>query len=108
MKTNITARRIELPERVREHIETELDKIEKYYNGVYDCSVVAEKIREDFVVEIRANVYKQTLVTEDSDPDIIKAVDLAVDKLRRRLKKFKARIQGFDHVSPDSIETETD
>ena len=99
MKTEITARNFHLSVKLRRHIEVELERLEKLYDGIVDCTVILENIKKDRSAEIIMRVYRQTLVIKEVSEDIFKSVDGAAEKLRRRLKKYKHKLRDFDHES---------
>ncbi len=97
MKIKITARNFRFGRNVQEYIENELDRLEKLYDGIIDCHVILEKVKNDNIAEFIMRVYKKSLVTRDTSDDMFKSIDRAAEKLRRRLKKYKQKLRDFDH-----------
>ena len=97
MKIEITARNFRFGRKVQEYIENELDRLEKLYDGIIDCHVILEKVKNDNIAEFIMRVYKKSLVTKDTSDDMFKSIDRAAEKLRRRLKKYKQKLRDFDH-----------
>ena len=48
-------------------------------------------------VEIQVNVSGNTLNVSEMSEDIYKSIDIAINKLERKLRKYKTRIKGFKH-----------
>ncbi len=101
MKIEITARNFRMSKKLEMYTETEVNRLEKLYDGILDCSVVLEKVKNDNIAEIIMRVYKRNLVTSDVSDDMFKAVDGAAEKLRRRLKKYKHKLRYIDHAVPE-------
>jgi len=97
MKIEITARNFRLGIKLEKYVEDELNKLEKLYDGIIDCQVILEKIKNDNIAEIIMQVYKKILVTKDTSDEMFKSIDGAAEKLRRRLKKYKQKLRDFDH-----------
>ena len=101
MKIEITARNFRMSKKLERYTEMEVNRLEKIYDGIFDCSVILEKVKNDNIAEIIVRVYKRNLVTKDVSDDMFKSVDGAAEKLRRRLKKYKHKLKDFDHAVPE-------
>ena len=101
MKIEITARNFRMSKKLERYTEMEVNRLEKLYDGIFDCSVVLEKVKNDNMAEIIMRVYKRNLVTKDVSDDMFRSVDRAAEKLRRRLKKYKHKLKDFDHAIPE-------
>ena len=97
MKIEITARNFRLGIKMGKYVEDELNRLEKLYDGIIDCQVILEKIKNDNIAEIIMRVYKKSLVTTDTSEEMFKSIDGAAEKMRRRLKKYKQKLRDFDH-----------
>ena len=97
MKIDITARNFRLGIKMEKYVEEELNRLEKLYDGIIDCQVILEKIKNDNIAEIIIRVYKKSLVTKDTSEEMFKSIDGAAEKMRRRLKKYKQKLRDFDH-----------
>ena len=101
MKIEITARNFRMSKKLERYTEMEVNRLEKLYDGIMDCSVVLEKVKSDNIAEIIMRVYKRNLVTKDVSDDMFKSVGGAAEKLRRRLKKYKHKLRYIDHAVPE-------
>ncbi|MCH7954400.1 MAG: ribosome-associated translation inhibitor RaiA [Candidatus Marinimicrobia bacterium] len=97
MKIEITARNFRLGIKLEKYVEDELNRLEKLYDGIIDCQVILEKIKNDNIAEIILRVYKKILVTKDTTDEMFKSIDGAAEKMRRRLKKYKQKLTDYDH-----------
>ena len=91
MNVEITSRHYDASPKVKEYVNEELKKLEIFDHLITSCKVILEKSKEGELVEISIHVSGKDLVSSDSSDDIIKSIDLAVDKIERQLKKFKEK-----------------
>jgi ribosome hibernation promoting factor len=90
MKILITARHFTISEETRAYINKEAQKLLKVFDRVVSAHVVLEKIKDyEYETEIVVNAPQRTLAIHEKDEDLIKSVDLAVDKMLRQLRKYK-------------------
>lgn len=91
MNIEITSRHYDASPKVREYVIEELGRLEKFNHLITSVRVILEKAKEGETVEITVHVSGKDLVSSESSDDIIKSIDLAVDKMERQLKKFKGK-----------------
>jgi len=91
MNIEITSRHYDASPKVREYVNDEMQKLEIFDHLITSCKVILEKSKEGELVEISIHVSGKDLVSSESSDDIIKSIDLAVDKIERQLKKFKEK-----------------
>ena len=91
MNVEITSRHYDASERVRTYVIEELKKLDKFDHLITTCKVILEKSKEGEMAEITLHVSGKDLVCSESSYDIIKSIDVAVDKMERQLKRFKEK-----------------
>ncbi len=99
MQTRITARHTELPDGLRAHIEASVSKLGRYYNGIHDAHVVLdghESTNPGKTVEVKVNVYRQTLTAQDAAATYQEAVNGCVRQLRRQVIRYKGKVRSTD------------
>ena len=99
MQSQITARNIDLYPDLRDHVDSRLAKLERYYDGIINAHVILEESNApsgDKKAEINIDVYQKRLSAEDTAPTYEQALNQCVDHLRRQLKKYKARLRSTD------------
>jgi len=106
MKIDITARNFKLGKSLKTYTESEINSLEKHFDGIIDCQVILEKIKNDNIAELILRVYGKNLVTKDTSDEMFKSIDGAAEKLRRRLKKYKQKLRDFDHHEKDFDQVE--
>ena len=90
MKILITARHFTISEETRAYIDNEVKKFLKIFDRVTSVRVIVEKIKDyQYETELIVQAPQKTLALHEKDEELIKSVDLAVDKMLRQLKKYK-------------------
>jgi len=94
MKVEITARHIDLSKNLKEYIEGEMGRLSKVYDRIIDVQVILEvEAHSQYSVEIIVNVPKKQLVIKQKADDETKAIDEAMEKMVRQLKKYKEKLR---------------
>ena len=94
MKISVTFRNTEGDDWHKEYIDQRLKKLEKYLDTPVEARVVlsVEKFRNVAEVNLMAN--GQTLNAKEEAKEMNLAIDNAVEKIERQLKKRKERTRG--------------
>ncbi len=94
MEIEITARHIDLSKNLKEYIEGEVERLSKIYDRIISAQVVFEmEAHSQYGVEIIINVPKKQLVIKQKADDETKAIDEAMEKMVRQLKKYKEKLR---------------
>ncbi len=94
MKITITARHFEASQNLKDYTEKSLKKLEKYFDRIVSCDVVFEETAsttEPQKVEIHIKIPQKTLSATESSAKYEKAISLAVDNLKRQIKRYKEK-----------------
>ena len=92
---NIRGENIEVTPAIRDHVESKIEKIERYFNGDVNANAnVNLKVYNDkqTKVEVTIPMKNLTLRAEERHNDMYAAVDLIVDKLERQIRKHKTKV----------------
>ena len=94
MNIHITSRKFKAKETLKEFINKEVKSLEKYNEKILDVNVVLSytHVKDSIkTAEIIVKIPGKTLnVSEDSE-DFAKSINIALDKLKRQLKKEKSK-----------------
>lgn len=96
MKYNVRGKNVEITEGMENHLAGKLAKLDKYFVN-YDEIEASTLIRIYSVgskVEITIPTRSYTLRIEETHEDVYTAIDHAVDKLERQIRKNKTRLQN--------------
>lgn len=106
MRVNFTARHYKSSTRLKQYVQNEVKKLEKYYDGIIDCDIILDYQKEIQIAEIIVSVYGSKLTVIEKTEDIYKSIDNAITKLERQLKKYKQKhFQQFDKKDIKKIES---
>ena len=106
MQLNITGHHIDITDALRNKVSDKMARIERHFDHVTDMHVIltVEKLRHK--AEATVNVPGETLFAESVEEDMYAAIDSMVDKLDRRVKKFKEKLP--DHRAREARRTRLD
>ena len=92
---NIRGENVEVTPAIREHVESKINKVERYFNEEIQANAnVNLKVYNDSQtkVEVTIPLKNLTLRAEERHNDMYAAVDLIVDKLERQIRKYKTKV----------------
>ncbi len=121
MKLNIRGDKVTVTSAMKECLEQNLEKLNKYFENPEDIEAnVLVKVRGlEQIIEVTALTKRFTLRAEESNENFYAAVDLVVAKLERQIRKNKDRLNkkyknveklefNFDYDSKEEIEEENE
>ncbi len=111
MNTSLVGRQIELTDAMKAHIENAIETLKKYNLDIISVRVVVSPDEKKGVsVEFSINIaHKNTIVIKQTDKDMYAAVDLAVERAKKVLRRYHDKIT--DHIrdnEDDTLENEVD
>ncbi len=92
---NIRGENIEVTPAIREHVESKLGKLERYFNEGADASAYVNlKVYKNGSTKVEVTIPMKgvTLRAEERHDDMYAGIDLIVDKLERQIRKYKTRV----------------
>lgn len=94
MKFNIRGENIEVTNAIREYVEKKISKLERYFDSppTSDVHVNLSVYNDEQRIEVTIPMTNLLLRAEVQHVDLYAAVDLAVDKLERQIRKHKTKI----------------
>ncbi len=104
MKISVTFRNVEGENWQKEYAEERLKKLEKYIDNPVDARVIlsVEKFRNTAEINLMANGLN--INSKEEEKDMHLAIDNAIEKIERQLKKRKEKVRGFKANSSRSGE----
>ena len=95
MQLNVSGHHVEITEALRGYVESKIEKIERHFDLVSDvnCILTVEKLRHKAEATIKVN--GGTIYADNTEGDMYAAIDGLVDKLDRRVRKYKEKL--VDH-----------
>lgn len=101
----MVGRHVELNDSLRNYVLSKVEGLERFHNGIIDIDVNLGVEKSRNIVDIIAHLTRRKVlkVSEESN-DMYTSIDLAVDKLKRRLRKHKERIKDYRGAVPSAEE----
>jgi putative sigma-54 modulation protein len=93
MKVTITARHFDLSTELKTFVEDELDKIERYFDGIVSSAVVLEVEGYRQRSEIKLKVSGAMLTGTGESTDMYASVEESISKLKGQIKKYKSKLK---------------
>ena len=105
MEIIIRGDKIKVTDSMKSYIQEKIGKLEKYLeNSESVRATVVVKIRNiDQIVEITIPLKSLILRSEETQDDFYKAIDKAVDKLERQIRKNKTEISKQNKIDKDFL-----
>jgi putative sigma-54 modulation protein len=94
MNIQITSRHAKASPSLQATITKDLMKLEKFSDKITSCHVVLDTEGVDKRVEVVVTVRGQMVKAEGQGDNLGKAVDLAVQKIERQLKKMNEKVKN--------------
>ena len=101
MKRSITGRHFELTEAIKAYAESAVDSLEKYNLDITTANtVISSSEKKGFTVEFIVNLKdKNTIVITQNDKDLYAAIDLAIERMKKSLRRHADKIKGHRIMS---------
>lgn len=93
MKVIITGKNVELTDAIKERINDKLTKLEKMFTKETTATVTLKKENGKDVCEINIPVKGNLLRVSERQDNLFSAIDVAIDKLERQIRKYKTKIR---------------
>ncbi len=97
MQIKIIARHGHLNEAHQQQIQEKAEKLLHYFSRITMIEILVDlqdKTRKEVEIKVDAE-HRHDFVSRDRDDDLLSAVDLAIDKIKQQINRYKEKIQ--DH-----------
>ncbi len=123
VKIDIFTKNLELSDRLNDYVVNKVDKLEKFLDEVDECRVdlshvkTARNARDRHVAQLTLRGKGFILRSEERSDNIFSAVDAALDKMRRQIRRYKGKrdrgrgdgqtiAEAIDLIYPEEVEEE--
>lgn len=99
MNIKIQSLHFDADKKLKDFIVNKVEKLETYFDRIIDCNVILSlennktQVREKVAV-IKVQVPGSTIVGKERSKVFEESVDLAVDSIRRQLKRMKEKMRS--------------
>ncbi|MBI4569583.1 MAG: ribosome-associated translation inhibitor RaiA [Planctomycetes bacterium] len=95
MKIDISSRNHKVSESTKEYAAEKVSRLSRYFEGVHKCEVILqEEANRNRVELIVSAALGNTFVAHEAHEDMYAAIDLALDKMEKQLRRFKEKLKG--------------
>ena len=115
MKTTISAKKMQIPQNFTEYAEKRIDsRLGKFFGDDADAKIVISEYKNQIVLELTVKYNSIIFRSERSAEDKFVALDDAIDKIIRQIRKNKTRVEkklkenAFAAPYADEIEEQYD
>jgi len=104
MNKSITGRHFELTEAIKAYADAAVEGLNKYHLDIISANTVIsaneKNGKKGFVTEFIVNLKdKNTIVITQNDKDVYAAIDLAIERLKKSLRRHADKIKGHRIMS---------
>jgi putative sigma-54 modulation protein len=95
MNTSVRFKNLEPSDALKAYVREKLDRMEKYFNGPAEASVVLsiEKFRHSAEINIMGD--RLTINGKEETEEMYSAIDMVLDKLEVQIKKSKQKSRAY-------------
>ena len=93
MKLNITGRKIDITEGLREYTTGKLSKLDKYFGDEVAADVTLSVQKDNHIIEVTIHHKGMIYRAEVMEPDMYASIDRVEDVLERQIRKQKTRLE---------------
>jgi len=111
MNISLVGRHVELTEAIKDHLNASIDTLNKYNLDIISVTAVASaqerKGKQRTSIEFTIHLaHQNSIVIKQSDDDLYAAVDIAIDRARKALRRMHDRIISNRDKMPDAAKAE--
>ena len=103
MKIRFIARKFNLTDDVKAHIEKKLKKLDKFFPSDTEAAVALYEERTGEKIEVTIYRGGSIFRAEESDKDVICALDKAMDVIERQIRKNRTRLEKRLHIPKETF-----
>lgn len=93
MRMTFSVRHGDVPDRLRQHAESEVEGLSKYFERLVEADIILDQEGHRHIAEVRLHTSTDTHFATAAADEWRKAIDATVDKLRRQLKRHKGKLE---------------
>ncbi len=93
MKFNTIGRKVTISDKITDYLEKKIGKLDKFFKDESEARIVIGAVKDKVYVE--ASIYAGGMIyrAEETDDDVLAAIDKIVDVIERQIRKNKTRLE---------------
>ena len=93
MEIRTTARHFDLTDNLKQFVESEIKRLEKYFDHIIDTHLTMSVEKSRQIAELTVKVYGTVLISKAKAFDMYVAVEQVIGKMETQIKKYKDRLK---------------
>ena len=97
MNTQIQAIHFKADQKLKDYINTKVDKLNTFYDGIIDAQIFLKvqntSVKENKTVEIKVNAKHNRFIQTETAQSFEAAADIAVEALKVQVKRYKGKVE---------------
>jgi putative sigma-54 modulation protein len=103
MKTSVTFKNIEPSEPLKSYVSDKLDRFDRFLDSPAEANVVLQVEKFRHIAEININGRKFNIIAKEETNDMYSAIDMALDKISKQIRKNKEKIKDRRNTTKKSL-----
>ena len=106
MQVMVTFRHVEPSDGLRDYAEEKVQRIHKYLRRPIEAHVILAVVKHRHIAEVQVTANRLNITATEETDDLYSAIDLAVSKLERQVKKHvgKFKIHKGNNTAPPAAQ----
>lgn len=108
MNISLVGRHIELSDAIKDHLMHSIDTLSKYHLDIISVNAVAgmNERKKGVLIEFTINIAgKNTVVITQRDDDLYAAIDIAIDRAQKALRRLHERLSDHNNGTINEAKT---
>lgn len=105
MTISVSGHHYTVSDRTRKYVDGGLARLEKFYTPVIDAHLTITEEKRVHKVDLIVHVQAHTFKSSGEDEKVYPAIDLAIDRMTKQLKKHHDKQKG--HRTPVQVDQES-
>ncbi|MFH1689617.1 MAG: ribosome-associated translation inhibitor RaiA [Candidatus Eisenbacteria bacterium] len=98
MRTRLTCRHCELEPELREHVDSRIERLARYFDRVDEAHVVFTTEGHRCIADVTVHASRAVISSEQTADDMRSAFDRSIEKVERQIRRHKERIRHHKGV----------
>lgn len=104
MQVTVTFRHVQPTEALRAYAEEKIGRVAKYLHRPMEAHVILSVLKKSHRAEVNLLANGTSLFSEEETSDLYSAIDLALDKIERQVKKLNAKRKNHQSAKVNAVE----
>ena len=104
MQPQITGRKFEITQAIKDHIHSKYEKLERHFDQITSAHFILDIEGVRHIAEAKIHIPGHEVFVQNEDADMYAAIDVLVDKLDRQIIKFKNKMQNHNHAPHHQVD----